>query len=69
MEAITEILISYNSKASGMFLQECVRGPKIMDPRSRPDGELQDEMSLFTSHGREEVLSTIKSAQNMHLQE
>jgi hypothetical protein len=35
-----------------------------MDPRSRPDGEPQDEMSIFTSHGREEVLTTIKSAHN-----
>jgi hypothetical protein len=46
-----------------------VGGPKMMDPRSRPDGEPQDEMSLFTSHGREEVLTTIKSAQNMRSQE
>jgi hypothetical protein len=28
MEAATEISISYNSKASSMFLQECVGGPK-----------------------------------------
>jgi hypothetical protein len=40
-----------------------------MDPRSRPDGEPQDEMSIFTPHGREEVLTTIKSAQNMRSQE
>jgi hypothetical protein len=41
-----------------------------MDPLSRPDGEPQDKMSLFTSHGgREEVLTTIKSAQNMPSQE
>jgi hypothetical protein len=31
-----------------------------MDPQSRPDGEPQDEMSLFPSHGRDEVLATIK---------
>jgi hypothetical protein len=38
-----------------------------MDPRSWPDGEPQDEMSLFLPlmAGREEVLTTIKSAQNM----
>jgi hypothetical protein len=42
----------------------------MRDPLSRPgDGEPQDEMSIFTSHGREEVLTTIKSAQNMHSQE
>jgi hypothetical protein len=40
-----------------------------MDPRSWPDGEPQDEMRLFTSHGQEEVLTTIKSAHNMHSQE
>jgi hypothetical protein len=40
-----------------------------MDPQSQPDGEPQDEMSIFTSHGREEVLTTIKTAQNMSLQE
>jgi hypothetical protein len=40
-----------------------------MDPRSPPDGEPQDEISLFASHGRDEVLTTIKSAQNMHSQE
>jgi hypothetical protein len=40
-----------------------------MDPRSQPDGEPQDEMSPFTSHGREEVLTTTKSAQNMRSQE
>jgi hypothetical protein len=28
MEAATEILISYNSKGSSMFWQECVGGPK-----------------------------------------
>ena len=28
MEAATEISISYNSKASNMFSQECVGGPK-----------------------------------------
>jgi hypothetical protein len=28
MEAATEISISYNSKASSMFSQECVGGPK-----------------------------------------
>jgi hypothetical protein len=40
-----------------------------MDPRNRPDEEPQDEMSLFISHGiREEVLTTIRSAQNMHSQ-
>jgi hypothetical protein len=68
MEATTEILISYNSKASGMFSQECVGGPKNRSS-SWPDGELQDEMSIFTSHGREEVLTTIKSAQNIRSQE
>jgi hypothetical protein len=31
-----------------------------LDRQSRPDGELQDKMSIFTSHGREEVLTTIK---------
>jgi hypothetical protein len=40
-----------------------------MDPQSRPDGEPQDEMSLFTSQGREEVLTTIQSVQNMRSQE
>jgi hypothetical protein len=40
-----------------------------MDPRSRPDGEPQDDMSLFTSRGQEEVLITIKSAHNMCSQE
>jgi hypothetical protein len=40
-----------------------------MDPRSWPDREPQDEMSIFTSHGREEDFTTIKSAQNMCLQE
>jgi hypothetical protein len=52
-----------------MIPQECGSGndatikimleAPIMDPCSRPDGEPQDEMSLFTSHGREEVLTTI----------
>jgi hypothetical protein len=40
-----------------------------MDPQSQPDGEPQDEMSLSTSHGREEGLTTVKNAQSMHSQE
>jgi hypothetical protein len=48
--------------------QPMLEAPR-MDPPSRPDGEPQDEMSIFTSHGREEVLTTIKSAQNMHSKE
>jgi hypothetical protein len=28
MDAVTEISISYNSKASSMFSQQCVGGPK-----------------------------------------
>jgi hypothetical protein len=33
-----------------------------MDPRRRPDGELQDETSLFTYHGRrEEAFTTINA--------
>jgi hypothetical protein len=39
-----------------------------MDPKSWPK-EPQDEMSLFTSHGREKVLTMTKVAQIMHSQE
>jgi hypothetical protein len=38
-----------------------LEAPRI-DPQSQLDGEPQDETSIFTSHGREEVLTTIKSA-------
>jgi hypothetical protein len=41
MEAATEILISYNSKASNMFSQKCVLKAPRMDLRSRP-AEPQD---------------------------
>ena len=40
-----------------------------MDPQSQHDGEPDDEMSIYTSHGREEVMTTMKNAQNMSLQE
>jgi hypothetical protein len=66
-----EISISDNSKARSMFLQECVGGPRL-DSTSWPDREPQHEMSLSNSHGREEVLTTIKmhrSAQQKNAQE
>jgi hypothetical protein len=40
-----------------------------MDLQSRPNGEPQDEISCLTSHGREDILTIIKSAQSMHSQE
>jgi hypothetical protein len=51
MEATTEISISYNSKASGMFSHECVGGPENGSSKLAWWRAARWNESFFTSHG------------------
>jgi hypothetical protein len=67
MEAATEISISYNSKASSMFSQECVGGPNNGSLKSACSASRLFTEQVFTVSEQQVGLESRKTAIKLHM--